>query len=170
MYLFSLGVAVIPICVAEEKYSKILRQRLSSFAEPRNWPPGLLGSTQNGSGEKTELLTKKNRRICLKYGGFYGCGGRTRTYDLRVMRGFWVSLSFLNHLKCVELVQVFRRFTGNSEQFPYSPTIVDTPVCMFFDGVLEKVLERNQSVRYRKTRKMQQLFIKIWLKCVKVTE
>ena len=115
-------------------------------------------------------MTKKNHRICLKYGGFHGCGGRTRTYDLRVMRGFWVSLAFLNPLKCGELVQVFRSFNGNSEQFSYSPTIVDTHVCTFFDGVLEKVLERNLSVRHRRIRKIQQLFIKIWLKCVKVTE
>ena len=35
MYRVSLGVAVMPICVAAEKYSRILRQRLSSLAEPR---------------------------------------------------------------------------------------------------------------------------------------
>ena len=95
----------------------------------------------------------------MKYGGFYGCGGRTRTYDLRVMRGFRVSLAFLNPLKCGELVQVFRSFAGNSEQFFYSPTIVDTHVCTFIDGVLEKVLERNLGVHHRKIDKMQQLFI-----------
>ena len=110
-----------------------------------------LGSTQNRVWEKTELLTKKNHRICLKYGGFYGCGGRTRTYDLRVMRGFWVSLAFLNPLKRGELVQVFQSFAGNSEQFSYSPTIVDTHVCTFFDGVLEEMLERKLSIRHRKT-------------------
>ena len=82
------------------------------------------------------------------------------------MRGFWVSLAFLNPLKCGELVQVFQSFAGNSEQFSYSPTIVDTHVCTFFDGVLE----RNYGVHHRKIWKMQQLFIKIWLKCVKVTE
>lgn len=38
--------------------------------------------------------------------------------------------------------------------------------CTFFDGVLERKL----SVRHRKMWEMQQLFIKIWLKCVKVTE
>ena len=106
----------------------------------------------------------------MKYGGFYGCGGRTRTYDLRVMRGFRVSLTVLNHLKCVELVQVLWSFTGNSKQFSYSPTIVDTHVCTFIDGVLEKVLERNLGVHHRKIWKMQQLFIKIWLKYVKATE
>ena len=127
-----------------------------------------LGATQNRVGEKNELLMKKNHRICLKYGGFYGCGGRTRSYDLRVMRGFWVSLAVLNPLKCGELVQVFQSFTGNSEQFSYSPTIVDTPVCPFFDGVLEKVLERNLSVHNRKTKKIQQLFIKMWTKYVKI--
>ena len=35
MYLVSLGVAVIPIWVADWKYSRILRQRLSSLEEPR---------------------------------------------------------------------------------------------------------------------------------------
>ena len=29
--------------------------------------------------------SKKNPGILLEYRGFYGCGGRTRTYDLRVM-------------------------------------------------------------------------------------
>ena len=29
--------------------------------------------------------SKKNHRFLIKNGGFYGCGGRTRTYDLRVM-------------------------------------------------------------------------------------
>ena len=67
------------------------------------------------------------------------------------MRGFWVSLAFLNPLKCGELVQVFGSFTGKSEQFSYSPTIVDTHICTFFDGVLEKVLERILSVHHRKT-------------------
>ena len=33
-YLVSLGVAVMPIWVADWKYSKILRHRLSSLAEP----------------------------------------------------------------------------------------------------------------------------------------
>ena len=28
---------------------------------------------------------KKNHRFRDENGGFYGCGGRTRTYDLRVM-------------------------------------------------------------------------------------
>ena len=79
------------------------------------------------------------------------------------MRGFWVFLGILNPLKRGELVQVLWSFTGNSEQFSYSPTIVDTPVCTFFDSVLEKVLERNLSVHDEKTRKTQQLFIKIWL-------
>ena len=102
-----------------------------------------LGSSQKRVWEKTELLKKKNHRICLKYGGFYGCGGRTRTYDLRVMRGFRVSLAFLNPLKRGKLVKVLWSFAGNSEQFSYSPTIVDTPVCTFFDSVLEKVLVRN---------------------------
>ena len=45
-----------------------------------------VGDKTNGISESNELLTKKNHRICLKYGGFYGCGGRSRTYDLRVMR------------------------------------------------------------------------------------
>ena len=80
------------------------------------------------------------------------------------MRGFRVSLAFLNSLKCGELVQVFWSFTGNSEQFSYSPTIVDTHVCTFFDGVLEKVLERIFSVRRRKTRKTQQIIIEKWIK------
>ena len=71
------------------------------------------------------------------------------------MRGFRVSLVFLNPLKCGELVQVFWSFAGNSEQIPYSPTIVDTHVCTFFDGVLEKVLERNYGVHHRKIWKMQ---------------
>lgn len=53
----------------------------------------------------------------------------------------------------------FRSFTGNSEQFFYSPTIVDTHVCTFFDGVLEKVLERNLGVRHAKTQKIQQILI-----------
>ena len=72
------------------------------------------------------------------------------------MRGFWVSLAFLNPLKRGELVQVFQSFTGNSEQFYYSPTIVDTHVCTFFDGVLEKVLERILGVRKGKTQKTKQ--------------
>ena len=67
-----------------------------------------------------------------------------------------MSLSFLNPLKYGELVQVFWSFTGNSEHFSYSPTIVDTHVCTFFDGVLEKVLERNLSVRNGKTQKTKQ--------------
>ena len=46
--------------------------------------------------------------------------------------GFWVSLTFLNPLKCGEFVQVFWGFTGNSEQFSCSPTIVDTHVCTLF--------------------------------------
>ena len=68
-------------------------------------------------------------------------------------------LGILNPLKCGEIVQVFRSFTGNSEQFFYSPTIVDTHVCTFFDGVLEKVLERNLGVRHAKTQKIQQILI-----------
>ena len=102
-----------------------------------------VGVKTNGISENNELLTKKNHRICLKYGGFYGCGGRTRTYDLRVMRRLEPVLTVLNPLKCGELVQVFWCFTGISEQFSYSLTIVDTHVCTFIDGVLEKVLERN---------------------------
>ena len=62
-----------------------------------------------------------------------------------------MSLTLLNPLKCGELVQDLWRFIGNSEQFSYSPTIVDTHVCTFFDGVLEKVLERIFDVRHRKT-------------------
>ena len=88
---------------------------------------------------ENHILSRKVRKrtgFHLKPGSFYGCGGRTRTYDLRVMRGFWASLSILNTLKCVELVQVFGSFTGKSEQFSYSPTIVDTHICAFFDGVL----------------------------------
>ena len=50
---------------------------------------------------------------------------------------------------------------GNSEQFSYTITIVDTHVCTFFDGVLEKVLERKLNVRHTRTPKIQQLFIKI---------
>ena len=71
-----------------------------------------------------------------------------------------MSLGILNPLKCGEIVQIFRSFTGNSERFSYSPTIVDTHVCTFFDGVLEEMLERNLSVRRRKTRKTQQIIIK----------
>ena len=97
----------------------------------------------------------------------FGCGGRTRTYDLRVMTPLEPVLTVLNPLKCGELLQVFRSFAGNSEQFFYSPTIVDTHDCTFFDGVLEKVLERNLSVRHRKTQKIQQLFIKMRTKYVK---
>ena len=48
-----------------------------------NW--GQIGVKTLWISGSNELLTKKNHRICLKYGGFYGCGGRTRTYDLRVM-------------------------------------------------------------------------------------
>ena len=51
----------------------------------------LVGVKTNGISESNELLTKKNHRICLKYGGFYGCGGRTRTYD----RGCEVKPRFL---------------------------------------------------------------------------
>ena len=109
--------------------------------------------------ELLDIKTKEKVPKSYDFRTFYGCGGRTRTYDLRVMRGFWVSLAFLNPLKRGELVPVFQSFTGNSEQFSYSPTIVDTHVCTFFDGVLEKVLERKWSVRYRKTRKMQQMLI-----------
>ena len=124
------------------------------------WTYFTTGVKTDGISESNELLTKKNHRICLKYGGFYGCGGRTRTYDLRVMRGIWVSLAVLNPLKCGELVQVFWSSTGNSEQFSYSPTTVDTPVCTFFDGVLEEMLERNLSVHHRKIRITQQIIIK----------
>lgn len=35
------------------------------------------------------------------------------------------------------------RVGEKTEQFSYSPTIVDNPVCTFFDSVLENVLERN---------------------------
>ena len=66
-----------------------------------------------------------------------------------LLSGFWVFLDILNPLKCGEIVQVLGSFIGNSEQFSYSPTIVDPHVCTFFDGVLE----RNSSVRHRKTRK-----------------
>ena len=65
-------------------------------------------------------------------------------------------LGILNHLKCGELVQVSWCFSGNFEQFFYSPTIVDTHICTVFDGVLEKVLERNLSVRDGKTQKTKQ--------------
>ena len=87
--------------------------------------------------------TKEKFRNHCDFGTFFGCGGRTRTYDLRVMRGFRVSLAFLNPLKCGELVQVFRSFSGSSEQLSYSPTIVDTHFCTFFDSVLEEMLESN---------------------------
>ena len=42
---------------------------------------------------------------------------------------------------------------GKSEQLTYSPTIVDTHVCTFFDGVLEEMLERKCDVHRRKTLK-----------------
>ena len=42
---------------------------------------------------------------------------------------------------------------GKSEQLSYTITIVDTHVCMFFDGVLEEMLERNLSVHHRKHNK-----------------
>ena len=71
-----------------------------------------------------------------------------------------MSLAFLNTLKCGELVQVFWSFVGNSEQFSYSPTIVDTHVCTFFDGVLEEMLERKFDVRSRKTLKTEQFRVK----------
>ena len=71
-----------------------------------------VGVKNNGISGSNELLTKKNHRICLKYGGFYGCGGRTRTYDLRVMRRLEPVLTVLNSLKCGELVQVFTVFYG----------------------------------------------------------
>ena len=70
----------------------------------------------------------------------------------------------LDPLKCGELVQVYWRFVGKSEQFSYTITIVDTHVCTFFDGVLEEMLERNWSVRHRKTRKTQQIIIEKWVK------
>ncbi len=95
----------------------------------------------------------------MKSGSFCGCGGRTRTYDLRVMRGFRVSMAFLNPLKRGELVQVLPCFIGSSEQISYSPTIVDTHICTFFDSVLEEMLERNLSVHRRKTRKTQQILV-----------
>ena len=103
-------------------------------------------------------LAKTQEKVLKSYDfrTFYGCGGRTRTYDLRVMRGFWVSLTFLNPLKCGEIVQISRCFIGNSKQLSYSPTIVDTGVCTFFDGVLEEMLERIFSVHHRKTLKMAQ--------------
>ena len=34
---------------------------------------------------ETAFKSKKNHRFRGENGGFYGCGGRTRTYDLRVM-------------------------------------------------------------------------------------
>ena len=71
-----------------------------------------------------------------------------------------MSLAFLNPLKCGELVQVFWSFTGNSEQFSYSPTIVGTHVCTFFDGVLEEMLERIFGVRHRKTLKTEHFITK----------
>ena len=46
------------------------------------------------------------------FGGNSGCGGRTRTYDLRVMRRLEPVLTVLNPLKCGELVQVFTVFYG----------------------------------------------------------
>ena len=49
---------------------------------------------------------------------------------------------------------------GNSEQFSYTITIVDTHICMFFDGVLEEMLERNFGVRRRKTLKTEQFRVK----------
>ena len=44
---------------------------------------------------------------------------------------------------------------GKSEQLSYTITIVDTLVCMFFDGMLEEMLERKFSVRHRKTLKTE---------------
>ena len=49
---------------------------------------------------------------------------------------------------------------GNSEQLSYTITIVDTHVCMFFDSVLEEMLERNFGVRRRKTIKTKQFRMK----------
>ena len=49
---------------------------------------------------------------------------------------------------------------GNSEQFSYTFTIVDTHVCTFFDSVLEEMLERNWSVRHRKTIKTEYFIVK----------
>ena len=66
------------------------------------------------------------------------------------MRRLELVLTVLNPLKCGELVQVLLCFMGNSEQFSYTITIVDTHVCTFFDGVLEEMLERKFSVRPRK--------------------
>ena len=51
----------------------------------RFWTYFTTGVKTDGISESNELLEKKNHRIFIKYGGFYGCGGRTRTYDLRVM-------------------------------------------------------------------------------------
>ena len=70
-----------------------------------------------------------------------------------------MSLASLNPLKSGELVQVLWSFTGNSEQFPCSPTIVDTHVGTFFDGVLEKVLERKFDVHHRKTLKTEHFIV-----------
>ena len=46
---------------------------------------------------------------------------------------------------------------GKSEQLSYTITIVDTHVCMFFDSVLEEMLERNLSVHNGKTPKLTQI-------------
>jgi hypothetical protein len=54
----------------------------------------------------------------------------------------------------------FQEFYWYSERFSYSPTIVDTHVCTFFDGVLEEMLERKLSVHRRKIHKTQQIIIK----------
>ena len=48
-YFVSFGVAVIPICVAELKYSRILRQRLSSLAEPRWHSSTMMRSKKSGA-------------------------------------------------------------------------------------------------------------------------
>ena len=49
---------------------------------------------------------------------------------------------------------------GKSEQLSYTITIVDTHIYTFFDGVLEEMLERNWSVRHRKTIKTEYFIVK----------
>ena len=71
-----------------------------------------------------------------------------------------MSSAFLNPLKYGELVHIFMCFSGNSEQLFYSPTIVDTHDCTFFDGVLEEMLERNFDVHHRKTLKTEHFIVK----------
>ena len=65
-----------------------------------------VGVKTNGISESNELLTKKNHRICLKYGGFYGCGGRTRTYDLRVIKHDYRCVSLFVNLHYITLLVI----------------------------------------------------------------